>query len=125
MRFLADWRLTRCAVVIFTMAVARPVLASTYLHCSTTRVVIISASTGDTSSRSEDNLSFVIDDAAKTLTFADGGAFVVSRFDKNWISAHRDNIFYEFNRQDGTLSFASATTKNNVTSTIEGSGRCG
>jgi hypothetical protein len=26
MRFLADWRLTRCAVVLFTMAVARPVL---------------------------------------------------------------------------------------------------
>ena len=48
----------------------------------------------------------------------------VTRFDKIWISANRDDIFYEFNRQDGTLSFASATTKNTVTSTIVGSGRC-
>jgi hypothetical protein len=71
------------------------------LHCSTTRVVIISASTGDTSSRSEDNLSFVIDDAAKTLTFADGGAFVVSRFDKNWISAHRNDIFTNLTAKTG------------------------
>ena len=124
MRFLADWRLTRCAVVIFTMAVARPVLASTYLRCTTTRVIIVSASTGDTSSRSEDSLSFVIDEAAKTLAFADGEVLAVTRFDKNWISAHRDDIFYEFNRQNGTLSYASATMKNNVTSTIVGSGRC-
>ncbi len=126
MCFLAAWRLTRCAVVTLVIAVvAQPMLAGTYLHCATTRVVIISASTGDTSSRSEDNLSFVIDDAAKTLAFADGGSLEVTRLDSNWISAHRDDIFYEFNRQDGTLSFASATTKNNITSTIVGSGRCG
>ncbi len=42
MRFLADWRLTRYAVVTLMMAVARrPVLAGTYLHCATTRVVIV------------------------------------------------------------------------------------
>jgi hypothetical protein len=126
MCFLTAWRLIRWAVVILMIAVvARPVLAGTFLHCATTRVVIISASTGVTSSRSEDSLSFVIDDAAKTLTFADGESLTVTRFDKNWISANRDDIFYEFNRQDGTLSYASATTKNNITSTIVGSGRCG
>ena len=87
MRFLADWLLTRCAVVAtMIVIVARPVLARTYLHCSTTQVVIISASTGDTSSRSEGNLSFVIDDAAKTLTFADGGSLAVTRLDGRWIS---------------------------------------
>ena len=71
MSFLAHWRLIRCAVAGRTMIaiVARPVLAGTYLHCSTTRVVIVSAPTGDTSARSEDSLSFVIDDAAKTITF--------------------------------------------------------
>ena len=124
MGILADWWPTGCAVSIFVIAVAQPVLAGTYLYCSTTRVVINSALTGDTSSKSEDRLSFVIDDAAKTLTFADGGSLAVTRFDKNWISANRDDIFYEFNRQNGTLSFASATTKNNITSTIVGSGRC-
>ena len=126
MRFLADWLLTKCAVVtIMIVVVARPVLARTYLHCSTTQVVIISASTGETSSRSEENLSFVVDDAAKTLTFADGGSLAVTRLDRNWISANHDDIFYEFDRQGGTLSYASSTTKNNVTPTIVGSGRCG
>ncbi len=127
MRVLADWLLTRCAVVaIMIVVVARPVLARTYfLHCSTTQVVIISASTGETSSRSEENLSFVIDDAAKTLTFADGRSLAVTRLDRNWIRANRDDIFYEFDRQGGTLSYASSTTKNNSTSTIVGSGRCG
>ena len=124
MGFLAGRWLTGCAVIIFMTAVAQPVLADTYLHCSTTRVVIVSAATGDTSSRTDENLNFVIDDAAKTLAFADGGSLAVTRFDKIWISANRDDIFYEFNRQDGTLSFASATTKNAITSTIVGSGRC-
>ncbi len=125
MRFLADWLLPRCMVAALMIpAVARPVLAGAYLHCSTTRVVIVSAATGERSSRSEENISFVIDDAAKTLAFVDGGSLTVTRFDKAWISANRDNIFYEFNRQDGTLSFASATTKNNITTTIIGSGRC-
>jgi hypothetical protein len=72
-RFLADWLLTGCAVVaIMIFVVAQPVLARTQLHCSTTQVVITSASTGKTSSRTEENLSFVIDDAAKTVAFADG-----------------------------------------------------
>ena len=125
MRSLADWLLTRCAVVaIMMVVVARPVLASTPLRCSTTQVVIISASTGKTSSRSDENLSFVIDDAAKTVTFADGESLAVTRFDSNWISANHDDIFYEFDRQGGSLSYASSTTKNDVTSTIVGSGRC-
>ncbi len=70
-------------------------------------------------------MSFVVDEATKTLTFGDGGSLVVTRFDKNWISSNRDDIFYEFNRQDGTLSYASATRKDDITSTIVGSGRCG
>ena len=125
MCFLTDWWLTRCAVVTIMIAiVARPVLAGTYLHCATTRVVIVNAPTGDTSSRSEESLSFVIDDVGKKLTFANGGSLEVTRFDQNWISANRDDIFYELNRQDGTLSFASSTTKNNVTTLVVGSGRC-
>ena len=78
MRFLADWLLAGCAVVaIMIVFVVRPVLARAYLHCSTTQVVIVSASTEKTSSRSEENLSFVIDDAEKTLAFADGKSLVV------------------------------------------------
>jgi hypothetical protein len=125
-RFLADWPLTRCAVVALMIVVAsRPALARTQLHCSTTQVVIISAATEKTSSTSEEKLSFVIDDAAKTVNFADGDPLAVTRFDGNWISASHDDIHYEFDRQAGTLSYASSTTKNDVTSTIVGSGRCG
>lgn len=75
MRFLAG-PLTRCAVVaIMIVVVSRPVLARTQLHCATTQVVITSAATEKTSSTSEEKLSFVIDDAAKTVNFADWRPF--------------------------------------------------
>jgi cytochrome b len=48
----------------------------------------------------------------------------VTRLGKYWISANRDGIFYEFNRQDGTLTYASSTTQDGITTTIVGSGQC-
>ena len=66
----------------------------------------------------------MIDEAAKKLMFSDNRPLTVTRIDKYWISANRDDIFYEFNRQDGTLTYASATTQDGVTTTIVGSGRC-
>jgi hypothetical protein len=38
--------------------------------------------------------------------------------------ANRDGIFYEFNRHDGTLTYASSTTQDGVTTTMVGSGHC-
>jgi hypothetical protein len=67
-------------------------------------VVLISAPTGDTSSAREENLSFWVDDEARTVTFLDNKRLTVTRFDQFWISANRDGIFYEFDRRDGTLS---------------------
>jgi hypothetical protein len=128
MRFLAEGLVkvvTRCALVTFAVsAQAQPVMARTFLHCSMTEVVITSTSAGDTSSRSAMGLRFVIDDGAKTLTFADGRVLAVTRLDDNWISASRDDIFYEYDRQGRTLSYAGSTTKNAVTTIIVGSGRC-
>jgi hypothetical protein len=66
----------------------------------------------------------VIDEATKTLTFSDNRPLTVTRIDKYWISANRDGISYEFDRQDGTLTYASATTQDSVTTTIVGSGQC-
>jgi len=105
-------------------ALAQPALARSYLNCSTRKVVMINAPSGDTSSTREEEVAFVIDEATKTLTFSDNRPLTVTRLDKYWISANRDGIFYEFNRQDGTLSYASATTQDGVTTTIVGSGRC-
>jgi len=112
------------ALTIALAALAQPVLARTYLNCSTRKVVIISAPSGDTLSRRDENLGFWVDDAAKTLTFVDNTSLTVTRLDRAWISADRDGIFYEFDRQGGTLTYAASTTKDAVTTTIVGSGRC-
>jgi hypothetical protein len=72
----------------------------------------------------EEPITFLIDDVAKTVTFSDGRRLRVSRFDKSWISANSEDVQYEFNRADGTLTYAGSTTKENVTTTIVGSGRC-
>ena len=66
----------------------------------------------------------MIDEAAKKFTFSDNSPLTVIRLDKYWISANRDGIFYEVNRHDGTLTYASSTTQDSVTTTIVGSGQC-
>ena len=117
--------MSKCfALTIALAALAQPVLARTYLNCSTRKVVIISAPSGDTSSRRDENLGFWVDDSAKTLTFVDNTPLSVTRLDRAWISADRDGIFYEFDRQGGTLTYAASTTKDAITTTIVGSGRC-
>jgi hypothetical protein len=113
-----------CAVLTIALTLAQPALARTYLNCSTRKVVLISAPAGDTSSAREENLGFWVDDAAKTLAFPDSTPLTVTRFDRSWISAHRDGIFYEFDRGNGALSYASSTIKDGVSTTIVGSGRC-
>jgi hypothetical protein len=114
-----------CAVLTIALAaLAQPVLARIYLNCSTRKVVIISAPGGDTSSSREERLGFWVDDEAKTLTFMDNTPLTVTRLDLSWISANRDSIFYELDRRRGILTYASATTRDAVSTTIVGSGRC-
>ena len=67
---------------------------------------------------------FRLDDAAKTIKFTNNTPLTITRFDRSWISAESDSVSYEFDRQDGTLSFASSTMKDGVATTIVGSGRC-
>ena len=111
-------------LAIALAALAKPVVADTQLNCSTKKVVIIGAPSGETSSTREEILSFRVDDAAKTLRFAGDGPLAVTQFGNYWISANSDGIFYELDRQSGTLTYASSTTKDSVTTTIVGSGRC-
>ena len=118
-------RVTECSVLIIALtALAQPALARSYLNCSTRKVVMISAPSGDTSSTREEEIAFVIDEAAKKLTFSDNKPLTVTRLDKYRISANRDGIIYEFDRQDGTLTYASSTMQDGVTTTIVGSGQC-
>jgi hypothetical protein len=116
---------SKCAVLtIALVALAQPVLARTYLNCFARKVVLTSAPRGDTASTSEENLGFWVDDEVKTLTFQDNTPLNITRLDRLWISANRDDIYYELDRRDGTLTYASSTTKNGVSTTIVGSGRC-
>jgi hypothetical protein len=118
-------RVTECSVLIIALtALAQPALARSYLNCSTRKVVMISAPSGDTSSTREEELAFVIDEAAKKLTFSDNRPLNVTRLNKYRISANRDGIIYEFDRHDGTLTYANSTIQDGVTTTIVGSGQC-
>jgi len=116
---------SECAVLTIALAaLAQPALARTYLNCSTRKVVLVSAPSGDTSSSRVESLGFWVDDEARTLTFPDNTPLTVTRLDRSWIRAHRDGIFYELDRQSGALSYASSTMKDGVSTTIVGSGRC-
>ncbi len=117
--------LTKCAMVTFALAtLAEAAPARTELDCETTRVIIRTAPGENTSARTVEYLDFLIDDAARTPAFADGRPLRIKRFDDYWISAERDDIQYEFNRSDGTLTYAGSMMEDNTAVTIVGSGRC-
>jgi hypothetical protein len=114
---------------VFGLALAltfltQPALAVTILNCSTKKVTITYGRHGETSSTRSENLSFRVDEAAKTVRFVDNTPLIVTRFDKNRISAQYNDVFFEFDRQDGTLSYASSSTKADITTVIAGSGQC-
>jgi hypothetical protein len=114
-----------CAPLLMALAVwTELALARSYLSCLTKTVVIVDAPDGSTSSSIEENLGFWIDEAAKLLTFANGMLLTVRRFDDRWISAARGDMSYEFDRQNGNLTYASSTTKDGTVTIILGSGRC-
>jgi hypothetical protein len=46
---------------------------------------------------------------AKTIVLADGTPLTVRRFDDRWIGAARGDISYEFDRQNGGLTYAGST----------------
>ena len=92
--------------------------ARDYLNCLTNKVVIVDAASGSTSSKTEENLGFWIDEKAKSVTLADGTPLIIRRFDDRWISATRGDVSYELDRQDGNLTYASATTKDGVTTIV-------
>jgi phosphoribosylformylglycinamidine (FGAM) synthase-like amidotransferase family enzyme len=98
--------------------------ARTQFECATTKVIMTNKAGQTNSVQVEEHMTFWIDDAAKTFIFSDGRRLRVTRFDKSWISANSDDIEYEFNRADGTLTYAGSTTKDSVTTTIVGSGLC-
>jgi hypothetical protein len=71
-----------CVFVLTAFAVlAETALARNYLNCSAKKVVIVDAPRGSSSSSTEENFGFWIDEGTKTVTFADGKRLIVGRFD--------------------------------------------
>jgi hypothetical protein len=99
-------------------------LARSYLNCLAKKVVIVDAPKGTTSSSTEENFGFWIDQPTKIVTLADGKKLSVRRFDEHWISAASGDVSYELDRQNGNLTYASATMKNGIATTIIGAGKC-
>jgi hypothetical protein len=120
----------RIAVILAVAILTPPAQARqteqtrTQFECATTKVIMTNKAGRTGSVQVEEHMTFWIDDAAKTLIFSDGQLLRISRFDKSWISGSGEDIQYEFNRTDRTLTYADSTSKDNVTTTIVGSGRC-
>jgi hypothetical protein len=85
---------------------------------------MVDAPRGTTSSSIAENLGFWIDETAKTLALGDGRPLTVRRFDDRWISAAHGDMSYEFDRQNGNLTYAGSTMKDGAATIIIGSGRC-
>ena len=98
--------------------------ARTQFECASTKVIMTNKAGQMGSVQVEEHMIFSIDDAAKTFIFSDGRRLRITRFDKSWISGNSEDIQYEFNRADRTLTYAGSTTKDNVTTTVVGSGLC-
>ena len=114
-----------CIASLFVLAdLATGALARTDIICTVREVVLEERSGKGASSIHEEDLSFSLDDASKTITLADGAALTVTRFDDNWISAKHGGISFEFDRRRHRLSYASATERNRITTLIIGSGQC-
>ena len=114
-----------CVLVLTAIAVLEETaLARSYLNCLTKKVVIVDAPNGTTSSSTEENLGFWIDEAANIVTLGDGKKLILRRFDDRWISAASGDVSYELDRQNGNLTYASSTMKDGIATIIIGSGRC-
>jgi hypothetical protein len=114
----------RAAALMAFLVWTTPALARSNLNCVTKKVTIVDTSTGRSSSSTEENVGFWIDEATKTITLADGIPLIVRRFDARWISATRGDESYEIDRQNDILTYASSTTKNGTATIVIGSGQC-
>ena len=68
------------ALMVFAV-VEQGALARNYLNCLSKKVVIVDAPKGTTSTSTEENFGFWIDEATKIVTLADGKKLNVRRFD--------------------------------------------
>ena len=118
--------ITSGLIIAFIVLAAQvhPATQRTQFDCTITKNVIKNVPEPGTSVQQKEQITFWIDDIEKSLVFADGARLHITRFDQSWISGDRGDIRYEFDRSDGTLSFAGTTSQGTATTTVLGSGNC-
>jgi hypothetical protein len=110
--------------LIVLAAQVHPATQRTQFDCTVAKIVIKNVPEPGTSARYEEHIIFSIDDMEKSLVFADDARLHITRFDQSWVNGDRDDIRYEFDRSDGTLSFAGTTSRGTATTIVIGSGTC-
>jgi hypothetical protein len=128
-RTLSEEKTTRpvaqCAILLIAICASASAAESRlHLTCITNKVVIVDKPSGSSSSDAKENLNFWIDEASKSVSFADGGALSVQRFDDRWISASTGGVSYEVDRGSGNLTFAGTIMKAGTAIIIIGAGIC-
>jgi hypothetical protein len=114
-RLVAQCAILLLAICVLTVASA----TSVHLTC-----IIIDTPTGSSSSDTKENLNFWIDEASKSVSFADGAPLAIQRFDDRWTSATGGGVSYEFDRGNRNLTFAGTIMKAGTATIIIGEGRC-
>jgi hypothetical protein len=87
-------------------------------------VIIVDTPAGSSSSNIKENLNFLIDEASKKVSFADGVPLSIQRFDDRWISVTGGGVSYEFDRESRSLSFAGTIMREGTATIIIGAGTC-
>ena len=113
-----------CYTTMALALAAQPVLGQSQVDCATSKMTITHTAEGVSSATVEEHLIFLINDKARTIAFLNGRQLKTNRFEPSWISAEDDGVQYEFNRSDGTLSYAGSTAEGGTTTVIVGSGQC-
>ncbi len=114
----------RVALLLTLIVGADRAVARAHVTCITKKVVIVDAPSGSSSANSEENLGFWIDEAAKTIASVDGTPLTVKLFDDRWISAAYGDVAYEFDRQNGNVTYAGTSMRDGTATIVIGSGRC-
>jgi hypothetical protein len=114
---------SECAIVVLATP-SQPVLGQSQVGCATSKVTITNTPGGISSTSIEEHLTFLTNDEVRTIAFSDGRQLRINRFEPSWISAADDGVRYEFNRSDGTLSYAGSAAEGCTTTTIVGTGQC-
>jgi hypothetical protein len=115
----------QCAILLFAIYVLTGAAAPrARLTCITNKVIIVDTPAGSSSSNTKENLNFLIDEASKKVSFADGVPLSIQRFGDRWISVTGGGVYYEFDRESRSLSFAGTIMKEGTATIIIGAGTC-